>query len=64
MSSEPTQGLSISGAPGRNGKYLYIQNGSVLDAVARFRDEASAERFIEWCKSMNGRKLVWDGEEV
>lgn len=58
---EAIEGLTISGAPGRNGKYLYLQRGSVLTAVARFRGEAEAELFIDWCRQMNGRRLKWDG---
>jgi len=59
--------LTISGAPGRKGTYLYIERGSVLHAIARFRDDASVEAFREWAKASDqlGLRIKWvgDGEE-
>ncbi|QKY78582.1 hypothetical protein SEA_DRYAD_44 [Streptomyces phage Dryad] len=65
--TEPPGNLNICGAPGRKGTYLYIEQGSVMYAVARFRDDESVERFKEWAKAMDrlGLKIKWkgDGEE-
>lgn len=60
--------LVISSAPRRTGKYLYIQNGSALIAVARFLSDEAAEKFSEWAQSCSemGLKIDWnddDGEE-
>lgn len=63
MASQNDEGdLVISSAPGRRGKYLYIQKGSVMDAVARFRDEAAVDKFIAWCKASDGSRLRWSEE--
>lgn len=59
--------LNISGAPGRKGKYLFIEKGSVQYAVARFRNDEEVERFVEFVKACEtlGLKIIWkgDGEE-
>lgn len=65
--TDPPGNLNICGAPRRKGTYLYIEQGSVMFAIARFRDEESIERFKEWAKAMDrlGLKIKWkgDGEE-
>ena len=60
--------LVISSAPRRTGKYLYIQNGSALVAVARFLSDEGAEKFSEWAEACSemGLNIDWkndDGEE-
>lgn len=60
--------LVISTAPKRQGKYLYIQNGSALVAVARFLNADAADKFSEWAQACSemGLKIEWtndDGEE-
>lgn len=60
--------LIISSAPRRSGKYLYVQSGSTLTAVARFLSEDAANKFSEWAKSCSemGLTIDWtddDGEE-
>ena len=56
--------LTICGAPGRKGTYLYIEKGSVLHAVARFRDDASVELFRQWAKAVSdkGMRIKWTGD--
>lgn len=59
--------LTISGAPGRKGTYLYIERGSVVHAVARFTNEDAIEAFRNWARACEaaGMKIKWvgDGEE-
>lgn len=59
--------LTISGAPGRKGTYLYIERGPVLHAIARFMNEDSVEEFRNWARASDaaGMRIKWvgDGEE-
>lgn len=59
--------LTISGAPGRKGTYLYIERGSRWTAVARFLNEDSIEEFRNWARAVEaaGMRIKWvgDGEE-
>ena len=59
--------LNISGAPGRKGKYLFLEKGSVQYAIARFRNDEEVERFVEFVQACEelGLKIAWkgDGEE-
>lgn len=61
MADNPLGDLVISNAPGRSGKYLYLQKGSVLTALARFRDDEAVATFTAWCREASGSRLVWDG---
>lgn len=56
--------LTICGAPGRSGTYLYIEQGSVMHAVARFTNPQAIERFREWVKAADrlGLRIRWDGD--
>jgi len=63
MAEDPMGDLVISGAPGRTGKYLYIQRGSVMSAIARFQDEKAVSEFINWCRLSSGSRIVWTGSE-
>ena len=37
--------FGVTGLPNRKSKCLYIQRGAVMDILAYFRDDDSAERF-------------------
>lgn len=56
--------LAISGAPGRKGKYLYIEQPGVVWAVARFRDDASVERFKKFILAVaeQGLEIKWSND--
>jgi hypothetical protein len=56
--------LTISGAPGRKGTYLYIEHGSELHAIARFMNDAAVERFREWARAVDdlGLAIQWEGD--
>lgn len=54
--------LNISSAPGRKGKYLYIERGNVQIAIARFRNERAVEMFKEWAKAASGTMIQWEGD--
>lgn len=59
--------LTISGTPYRKGKYLYIERGNRLIAVARFLNEDAIANFREWAQASSdaGMRIKWvgDGEE-
>lgn len=59
--------LTISGAPGRKGTYLYIERGNRCIAIARFLNEDATDEFRNWAKAVEaaGMKIKWvgDGEE-
>jgi hypothetical protein len=59
--------LTISGAPCRKGKYLYIERGNRSRAVARFLNDDAVDAFKEWVQSVSrqGIQIKWvgDGEE-
>lgn len=54
--------LNISSAPGRKGKYLYIERGNVQMAIARFTNERAVELFKEWAKAASGTIIQWEGD--
>ncbi|WP_432112799.1 hypothetical protein [Streptomyces sp. S1] len=43
--------LIIGALPNRKGTWLSLQQGGALHALAKFRNEASVERFKEWVRS-------------
>jgi hypothetical protein len=57
--------LTISGAPGRKGTYLYLEKGSRLIALARFMDADAVATFETWVRTCaaEGLEIRWTGTE-
>ncbi len=43
--------LEITSIPNRKNKYLCIVEGAVHEPIARFINEESVDKFLEFCKS-------------
>lgn len=55
--------LVVSGAPGRKGMYLYLEQGTTMRTLARFRSPAAAEEFLEWVRHNDGSRIYFGSQE-